>query len=293
MELLQLQYFKKVANLESITKAAKELHIAQPSLSKTIARLEEQVGTKLFDRVGKRIQLNDAGKLFLGRVENALKELDNGIKEVRDLVEQQEQRIRIGTATAKLLPGLMHDYLIENPAVKIRFLQVTNHNELLQKLQQNEVDICISSLPLKDKGICCKPLTVEKIYLLVPKEHKFAEEKMVRFRDINDEPLIHYTAECGFREIIEEFCETTGVFPYISCECTTPEVTCKLIEAGIGIAFLPEYLFNVEYTKNLAWIPVTEPDLKRTIWISWNEERYLSKKVAHFRDFVFEYFGSS
>lgn len=292
MELLQLQYFQKVAKLESITKAAKELHIAQPSLSKTISRLEEQVGAELFDRTGKRIRLNETGRKFLLRVEKCLQELEDGIKEARDSAEQHEEQVTVGTATAKLLPGLIRDYLTENPKVRFRFLQVTNHEDLWRKLQQDEIDICISSLPLQGKGICSSPLTIEKIYLAVSKNHRFADKKEIRLREIENEPLIHYTAECGLREIIGKFCEAAEFTPHITCECTTPEVTCSLIEAGMGVAFLPECLSDVEYARRLVWIPVTQPELKRTIWISWSKGRYLSKAAVRFREFVFHYFSS-
>lgn len=290
MELLQLQYFQKVAKSESMTKAAKELYIAQPSLSKTISRLEEQVGVELFDRTGKKIRLNEAGKRFSVRVEKCLRELEDGIKEARDFAEQREEQITVGAATAKLLPGLIRDYMTENPNVKFRFLQVTNHDDLLRMLSRGEIDICISSLPLRKKGIDSSPLTEEKIYLAVSKNHPFARKKEIRLREIEKEPLIHYTAECGLREIIGNFCEEAEVTPHISCECTTPEVIGSLIEAGIGISFLPECLRGAEYTKKLVWIPVKEPELKRTIWISRNEERYHSKAVTAFQSFVSHYF---
>lgn len=292
MELLQLQYFQKVAKLESISKAANELHIAQPSLSKTISRLEEQLGAKLFDRNGKRIRLNETGKVFLSHVEKSLQELEDGIKEVRDSVEQQDTQVIVGTATAKLLPNLVCDYLTENPSIRFRLLQVINHEELWIKLQQNEIDICISSLPLHGKGICCRPLTDEKIYLVVSKNHRFADKTEIHLAETEKEPLIYYTAESGLREIISKFYQKAACTPHVTCECTTPEVTCSLIEAGIGIAFLPECLLDVEYARKLVWIPVTAPEFKRTIWISWNKERYLSKAVVRFKEFVFQYFKS-
>lgn len=131
MELLQLRYFQKVARMENMTKAAEALHIAQPSLSKTISRLEEQLGVQLFERNGKRIRLNKLGAHFLGRVENALRELEDGVREVRDLREQEEGSVSIGSATAKMLPSLIKAYLLQKPNAKLRFLQVTQHAELL------------------------------------------------------------------------------------------------------------------------------------------------------------------
>lgn len=291
MELLQLRYFQKVAKMESMTKAAEELHIAQPSLSKTILRLEEQIGVRLFERNGKRIRLNESGKCFLARVDKALNELEDGIQEIRDLADKREERVSVGSATAKLLPKMIKEYLVEKPETKLRFLQVTQHAELLNKLEQGEIDICISSLPMKKKEICCEPLATERIYLVAPVNHPLACKKEISLHDIGKEPLISYTAECGMREIINQFCAQIAFEPQISCECTTSEVTCGLVEAGLGLAFLPEYLSSMEYTKHLVWIPVTEPDMKRVVWISWCENRYLSKAARDFREALFQYFS--
>lgn len=293
MELLQLKYFQKVARLESMTNAAKELQIAQPSLSKTISRLEEQVGVKLFERNGKRIKLNEAGRKFLERVEKCLRELDDGIKEARDIAQQQEEQVVLGTATAKLLVDMIRDYLTEEPKVKLRFLQVSDHAELLKKLGQNDIDISISSLPLHGKGICSVPLTVEKIYLAVSPDHRFAGKKEISLHEIENEPIIYYTAECGLREIVGNFYANEGLTPNISCECMTSEVICSLIDAGMGIAFLPECVLNMEYTRKLVWIPVKQPDMKRTIWISWNDESYSSKAAERFKEFAFDYFKNT
>ncbi len=290
MELLQLRYFQKVAETENMTKAAEALHIAQPSLSKTIARLEESVGVRLFERTGKRIRLNEFGECFLRRVNRILNELEDSVSEVRDMADRKSGSVCIGSATARLLPDLIKTYLLQNSDVRLRLLQFTQHTELLWQLEQGEIDISISSLPLQKKGICCRPLTEERIYLIVPANHRFAGRKKIRLQELQDEPLIYYTAECGVREIISGYCEQANFKPLISCECTTPEITCRLVEAGLGLAFLPEYMSAMEYTKNLSWIPLTEPDMKRTIWMSWNQERYLSRAARDFRDFVSGYF---
>lgn len=151
MELLQLKYFCEAAHTQNITKAAEKLCISQPSLSKTISRLEEQLGAPLFDRNGKRIALNDFGKCFLIHAERCLGELENGIKEVKEMAGYKEKTISVGTATARMLPNLIKTYLTENKNIKIKLFQVSQHSELLRQLEQGEIDISISSLPLKKR----------------------------------------------------------------------------------------------------------------------------------------------
>lgn len=290
MELLQLKYFREVAHLQSMTKAAEALHIAQPSLSKTIARLEHEIGAPLFDRIGRNIQLNEAGRLFLERTERCLSELESGIEEVHDLTMQSEKRVSIGTTTARMLPDLVKSYLVSNRDVKIRLAQVLLHSALRQRLLEGDMDICISSLPLQGKDICCRELLQEKIYLIVPHTHKLASRKEVTLKELEKENFILYTTESGLGETISQYCEEANFKPDYSCECTTSEVTCGLVEAGLGVSFLPEYLSAMEYTKGVTWIPVKEPEMHRTIWVSWNQQRYLTRAVRSFRDFLFQYF---
>ena len=112
-------------------------------------------------------------------------------------------------------------------------------------------------------------------------------------RELEKETFIYTTSECGFRETISHFCRQASFEPEISCEYTTPEVTCGFVETGLGVAFLPEYLSAMEYTRKVSWIPVKEPVMKRSIWIAWNTTCYLSEAARSFRQFVLDYFSSS
>lgn len=291
MELLQLRYFQEVARRESMTQAAQALHVAQPSLSKTIARLEEQVGAPLFDRRGRRIELNDGGRRFLARVDRCLRELEDGVREVRDLAEQSEGSVAVGAATARMLPGLVQAYLTRWPGARLRLTQVTQHDELLRQLERGTIDLSISALPLRQEGICCEPVTQERICLVVPPWHRLAARGPIRLAELGAEPLIHHTAECGLRGIIEDRCAQEGFVPNVVCECTTPEVACGLVEAGLGLAFLPEYLKARPDLGRLVWRPIGVPELRRTIWLSWREERYLSRAARAFRALVRERLG--
>lgn len=291
MELLQLRYFQTVARYENMTRAAEELHIAQPSLSKTIGRLEEQVGTPLFDRRGKRIHLNDFGRVFLRHVDRSLHELEDGLREVTDLAGKERGSVTVGSATAKLLPNLIREYLVSDPGVKFRLFQVMQHSELQRQLLQGEIDVCISSLPLEQEDICCVPLIGEEIYLAAPKGHRLAGRKSVKLKEIEDDPLIYYTAECGLRELMNRFCEQANFTPNIAFECTTSEITCSLVEAELALAFVPEYLWGRENTARLVRIHLEEPECRRSIWLSWRKDRYLTGAVCRFREFVMQYFS--
>jgi DNA-binding transcriptional LysR family regulator len=290
MDLLQLRYFQVVARLENVTRAAKELHIAQPSLSKTIARLEESVGVPLFERQGRRIRLNQFGKTFLKRVERSLNELEEGQRELADLAGLERGSVTVGATTARLLPKLFRDYLAHHPDVKFKLFQVTKQLEIQERLMNGEIDLCISSLPIDQLEIHCEPLIIEEIFLAVPPKHRFAGLKSIQLKEVADEPFIHSTTECGLREITNDFCQHAGFTPNIAFESATPEVICSLVKAGFGIAFIPEYWWEGNYTDSLVKLHIENPTCQRTIWLSWVKERYMSVAARDFSKFVIEWF---
>ena len=128
---------------------------------------------------------------------------------------------------------------------------------------------------------------------LAEQSHRLAGRKEVRLRELEKETFIYTTSECGFRETISHFCRQASFEPEISCEYTTPEVTCGFVETGLGVTFHALSQSVMEYTRKVSWIPVKEPVMKRSIWIEWNTTCYLSEAARSFRQFVLDYFSSS
>lgn len=293
MNFNHLKYFQVVARLENVTRAAEELHIAQPSLSKTISRLEESIGVPLFERQGKRIELNQFGKIFLRRVERSLNELAEGQREVTDLAGLERGRVTVGATTARLLPDLFREYLTYHPHVKFRLFQITQQLEIQERLMNGEIDLCISTLPIEQLKIHCEPLIIEEIFLAVPPEHRLAGQKSIRLEEIANELFIHQSDECGLREVTNDFCQKAGFTPNIAFESTTPEVICSLVKAGFGNAFIPAYWWEGNFTDSLVKLHIEDPTCQRTIWLSWVEERYLSMAARDFSKFTIEYFSQA
>lgn len=295
MELLQLKYFQVVAKLENMTRAAEELHIAQPSLSKTITRLEESIGVPLFDRQGRRIRLNQFGQTFLKRVERSFKELEEGQREVADLAGLEHGSVTVGAIIPQQLPHIFREYLKNYPHVKFRLLQVTQHLEIQELLMNGEIDLCISTLPIDQAEIHCEPLMVEEIFLAVPAGHRLANRNSIKLIEIADELFIHQTKESGLFEITNNFCHQAGFVPNISnisFESTTPEVICGLVKTGFGNAFIPAYWWDKINTDSMVKIHIENPICQRTIWLSWLKEHYLSLAARDFKKFVIEYYSN-
>lgn len=291
MDFLQLKYFQVVARLENITRAAEELHIAQPSLSKTIARLEESIGVPLFERLGRRIRLNQFGKIFLRRVERSFHELEDGQREVADLAALERRSVTVGASSSRFLPNLLKEFLVKYPQVNFRLLQITKQHEIQERLLSGEFDLCISFLPLDHANIHCEPLIVEEIFLAVSPEHRLAGRGSIQLKEAADESFISLTTEYGLRELTSNFCRQAGFTPTISFEINTLEVISSLVQAGLGIAFLPAYWRGGDSNNAPVQLHIENPVCQRTICLSWVKDRYMSSPTRKFSQFVMEYFS--
>ncbi|TWE02721.1 LysR family transcriptional regulator [Neobacillus bataviensis] len=290
MELLQLQYFQTVARLEHMTRAAEELQIAQPSLSKTIARLEEDLGVSLFDRKNRQLKLNHYGRLFLERVNRVFLELNEGKREIEDELERGQTQITLAVSIPKVLPELLSSFLKKFPDIK--FQQVLESTSSMKSLlEKAEIDFCISSVEIVGSDIVWEPLMTEQIYLVVPPEHPLAKREKIYLNEVKDEPFISMNTGFGFRNLTDEFCHEAGFVPNIAFEGDEPGVIGDLVRQGLGVAFIPEisWLGNSKPFPNK--LEIIDPHCQRTIGLGWSRRRYLSNPGQHFRQYVLDYFS--
>lgn len=287
MELLQLRYFVTVGRMEHMTKAAQELRIAQPALSKTISRLEEDVGVPLFDRQGGRIRLNPFGKLYLDKVERALNLLDQGQKEVTELAGLEHGSIHLATSTIEPLSEALNAFLSQHPNVGFRITQASTE-ELARLIEDGEADICFTALPLKSSGISGATVLKEDIYLAVPKGHRLAGRSSVRLSEAAGEPFIGYSEDFVFQQMNDAFFHQAGIKPKYVCRVDESSALASLVRAGLGVA-----LFGCKSVEDSRFIllPIEYPVCQRHYQILWHDKRYLSLASRKFRDFVIEFFA--
>ncbi|MFM1652867.1 LysR family transcriptional regulator [Brevibacillus sp. B_LB10_24] len=288
MELLQLHYFRTVARLEHMTKAAQELRIAQPALSKTISRLEEDLGVPLFDRQGRQIRLNTFGKAFLKKTDLALKLLDEGRREVADLAGLERGSVYLATSTLDRLSEPLGAFLSLHPDVNFRITQASME-EMTQLLEDGEVDFCFTAIPIHVSGISELPVLHEDVYLAVPPGHRLAERSSVSLREVADEPFINYKEGYPFRKMNDEFCREAGIAPNVVCEVDEPSAIGSLVRAGLGVAFVGACKGSGETP--LIKLRIESPVCRRTFLLAWLEARYLSKAACEFRNFLVRYFA--
>jgi len=287
MELLQLKYFLEVARLEHVTEAARSLHVTQSSLSKTIQRLEEDLGAPLFDRIGRKLRLNEFGSRFLRRAERALFELDQGKQEISDLSSPEHGTLELAVTTASTLPNILREFRKKRPYIQFH-VQMLTTQEMVTLLQRGEVDFCLSSPPIQGDDIECQIVFIDPILVAVPKGHRLAGRSSVSLIELKDEWFVGVKRGYGTRDLVDSVCKSVGFVPKYVYEGDEPARLNTLVEADIGIAFIPS-------TARLTWehikyLPVENHELVREIALLWNRSRYISRAALEFRKVVVEYF---
>lgn len=288
MELLQLHYFRTVARLEHMTKAAQELRVAQPALSKTVARLEKDVGVPLFDREGRQIRLNAFGKAFLAKVEAALTLLEEGQQEVADLAGLEQGSIHLATSTLDRLSDPLNAFVALHPQVNFRITQGAMC-EMTQLMDAGEVDLCFTPMPMERTNFSAVSVLREDVYLAVPPGHRLAGRRSARLSEAADEPFIGYKEGFHFQQMNDAFFREAGFAPNFVCRVDEAASIAKLVSAGLGVALVGNC--GGAQTR-LHLLEIESPACQRHFRFIWNNKRYLSLAARRFRDFVVAYFAN-
>lgn len=292
MEILQLRYFLATAKLEQMTKAAEQLNIAQPSLSKTISRLEEQIGVPLFDRNGRNIRLNAYGQAFLKRVENVFTELEEAERELRDMAGLDRGQITLAVSLTNLLPEMLGAFLEIHP--DIQFHQVVEPVAVMQRmLERGEIDMCLTFAELEGEHFESKTLRTEDIYLLVPDDHVFYGRESVSLHELKDENFIGLRQIFWFRLMTDRLVlRKAGFTPRTTIEVDEVDAVLMLIKQGHGVAFSPDLAWRTRMDLSRNRIKVTGLDGKVSTKLIWSNKHYLSAAAQKFREFIIEYFAN-
>ncbi|WP_310828665.1 LysR family transcriptional regulator [Paenibacillus pedocola] len=288
MELLQLQYFLAVARLEHMTEAARILHVTQSSLSKTIGRLEEDLGVPLFDRSGRSLRLNEFGIRFLRRAERALFELEQGKQELRDLSSPEHSTLELAVTAASTLPNILRAFRKKQPNIHFH-VQMLTTKEMVDRLLRGEVDFCLSSPSIEDEDIESIIVFFDPILVAVPKGHHLADRTSVTLAELRDEWFVGVKRGYGTRDLTDAVCKSSGFILNYVYEGDEPSRLVSLVEAEVGIAFIPGTARDSR--ASLSYLEIKDPGMVREIALLWHKSRYISRAAHDFREVVLDYFA--
>ncbi|MDH2364173.1 MULTISPECIES: LysR family transcriptional regulator [Priestia] len=285
MELLQLKYFQTVAYTEHISKAAKQLNIAQPSLSLTIKRLEDELGTALFERKGRNIKLSSSGEILLKHVNRIFTEIENARMEIQSEEYQTSNTIRISISNSRFLSGLISEFICRFPETKIQ-QGIGVKSQIMTSLKKGEIDLGIAGHPIQDEEIETCVLVNEDIVLVLPSNHKHVGKSELGLREVANEPFISLANNEEYSTFTKELCKNAGFIPKNIFEVDS-HLLVEIIKVNQGVALLPISIckqLKLNYTKIADFSP------SYTVSLSWVRNKLLPSSVKNFRDFIISYF---
>lgn len=297
MNLYQLYYFKTLAKLEHYTKAAAQLCLTQPSLSNAISSLESELGAVLFEKQGRNVVLTKYGRLFLPYVENALQELENGTKKVKELTSNTDGLINIGfiyTLSSHFIPDLISNFMKDenNSYIKFALHEGTVQGEctadLVIRLKNEKLDLIFASLIPKDPDIEFIPICEQKLVVIMPQNNPLAQSDSVDLVDTAPYPLIHYSGKPGLKQEINRLFEKVNMQPKICCEVGDEVSMAALVEANIGIAIVPDSPTFRNY--RIKVLPIGNPSYLRMIYLGYMKKRFETLPVRQFKNYVINNF---
>ncbi|MFD8751037.1 LysR family transcriptional regulator [Kitasatospora sp. NPDC059577] len=284
MDLNTLTQFLAVARLEHLSRAAEELRVAQPSLSRSIARLEAELGAPLFDRGG-RLRLNEAGRVFRGHVERSLGELAAGRRAVAEAAGRGLGTVRLASETFLAFSGPLAAFKRAHPEVEIELHQLSAE-EMGRRLRAREIDLAVASQPIAAEGLESVLLLDEEVGLAVALGHPLATRAAVGIDDLADQPFIAARPGHWQRRLLERLFAGRGLVPRIVCEGDEAGTIAELISAGLGIGLVPAIARRTATRLPLTWVAVDSPDCRRALTLSWGAGGRLPTAARLLRDAV-------
>lgn len=290
MTLAQLQYFQALAHILHYTRAAEDLHIAQPSLSYSINELEKEMDVKLFNKEDRKITLTMYGEQFLPYVESALATINDGTEAIRQMSGSSMQIIRLGyfhSISASLIPALMRDLYeqTENKRLRFQFSEEASF-DLLGLLKKGDLDLTFCMLT--DDGIETIPIMKQPLYLAVPQEHPLAKQSYVNFSDFANEPIILLDKTSSLRIWVNQIFAKKGITPNVLFVVHDCNVALQYVSLGFGVSILPQVPAMDNAPVSVLPIADIGRECVRTVYLAWAKNRPLAPAVRRVRDYVVE-----
>ncbi|MDT5147863.1 MAG: hypothetical protein QOC58_2508 [Mycobacterium sp.] len=277
------EWFVTLAELQHVTAAAEQLHVAQPTLTRMLARLERRLGVALFDRHGRRLSLNTYGRIFYEHARRAQLELDSARRAIDDLSNPAVSELRLGFLSSfgsSVVPRLIAGFRKTSPRVTF-MLEEGAAESIGDLVQSGFVDIGVVSPRPRKPTLAWRSLFRQRLGVAVPGGHRFADETAVSMTELADESFVAMHTGFGMRRLLDELCAAAQFQPRIVLESANLTTTAGLVAAGLGISLMP--MDSGDDAHGDTVLRLADADAYRDVGLVWNSGRPLSRPA---RDFI-------
>ncbi|MCI2256572.1 LysR family transcriptional regulator [Domibacillus sp. PGB-M46] len=276
MELHDLKLFMEVAHHQSFTKAAAHSYLSQPSFSKAVKKIEEELNIELFDRSTRHVRLTDAGRIVYKQAQKASASLAEIPVLLDDLMNVITGEIKIGIPPligTLFFPGIARRIQEKYPNVS---LQLTERGAKLigQLVETGQVDLGIVVLPADTSAFHVYPFITDEFVLYVHKNHPLAGRNAVRISELKDEQFILFSEEFTLHDYIKKVCMNAGFTPEVSYQSSQWDLILELVSSEFGITLLPKSIYHKQNNANIHIVPLSGPA------VPW-DLRIITKKGAY------------
>ncbi len=285
MEMAQLEYFMRVVQEKSFSKAAARVFRTQPAVSIAIRRLEEEIGLPLLERNQKVPVLTEAGKVVYDYAQRILGLRDEVNQAIRELQSLKSGRVRVGaneSTSLYLLPELILTYRQQYPDVKVEIFRRAS-SRLTRELLDRNIDFALMAFEPVDRELDAFPVLRDELVLIMSPKHSLAGRSSVKIKELGNEPFVAHNVNSGSRfKVIEAF-STQHTPLNITLELDTIETIKRFVQKRIGLAFVPRMCVREELERGaLVSVPVRGLTHNRTLWAAHRRGTHLSPAAAAF-----------
>ncbi len=286
--LHQLKVFETVARLSSITRAAEELSLTQPTVSMQVKQLSKNVGATLFEQIGKKLYLTEAGQELFKTCRHIFEQLAQFEMKVADLQGMKSGRLKLATITTTkyFIPRVLEPFCKMYPGIDVA-LQITNHERIMSRLSQNQDDLYIVSQVPDSTDFSAFPFLENPLVVVAPANHPLAGESNIPISALQDLPFIMRESGSGTRTAVENLLEEHHVSVRVKLELGSNEAIKQAIACGFGISVLSQHTFTPESKLlGLTILDVQHFPIKRDWYIVYPAGKQLSIVANTFWEFL-------
>src|SRR6266567_1141698 len=265
MEIHQLRYFCAVAEAGSFSRAAEQSHISQPSLSQQILKLEDELGARLFDRLGRSVRLTELGKTFLPRARSVLRELEAAKGDVVEGKTFVGGPVIVGvipTVAPYFLPPRLTAFSRKFSQVRLTVVEEITP-VLLERLRSGTIDVAILALPIRGHELEASPLLSARLFAALPKDHKLAARRSLSLKDLRAEPFLLLRDGHCFRDSAVAACDRARLHPQIVFESGQFSSLLSMVGAGMGVSIVPA--MAIEKKLKCRYVRIADDQAVRTV----------------------------
>jgi LysR family transcriptional regulator, low CO2-responsive transcriptional regulator len=274
----QFEVFEAIGRLGSFTRAAEELHLTQPTVSMQIKKLTDAVGLPLFEQLGKRIHLTDAGHALLATCREISEQLSRFEMTVSDMKGMKKGRLRLAVVTTAkyFAPRLLGSFCQQYPGIEVA-LKVTNRERVLERFLDNQDDLYITGQPPEELDVECHPFLENPLVVLAPIGHPLAGQKQIPLERLAQEPFLMREPGSGTRQALERLLAKHRLKVRIRMELGSNEAIKQAIAGGLGVAVLSRHTLALDAAlSQIAILDVEHFPIRRHWYVSWPKGKQLS-----------------